>query len=409
MSARSDVNNELARLALSVADKVSTPFYMFDFGTLRGRYAEFKLSWRTYFPEVECAYSYKTNPLSVVASALRLEGAGAEVVSAKELEWALADGFSGNQIRFNGPVKSEAGLRRSISLGVTVHIDSLDELDLVLRIANDHPPKVVLRTAHPLSVGGWSRFGLLPEECWIAIDRLQKSGVPTLGVHFHVGSTLNTSDHVNAICQNASLLRHLLSEASTGRKVHVDIGGGFPAQSASESGVVTSASEFAAAVLEALRTVQIDANRLLVVSEPGRCLVEDACVLVTRVVSRKTREGRPMLIVDAGLDLVRSPGAWHHSVSFIEHPLISDASSYSVYGARCYENDLLPSVGRGPRDVPIGALIAIGSAGAYGLTQACIWNGLCAPIFGIDGSNLFGIERGGRLPEYAMPNRSSSS
>ncbi|TMI99572.1 MAG: hypothetical protein E6G97_21895 [Alphaproteobacteria bacterium] len=385
--------------ARELSSRVETPFYFFDIEGIRQRIRDFAAVWRAHFPGAILAYSYKTNPIAAITTIFRKEGGRAEVVSEKELLWALADGYPGSQIHFNGPAKSTEALRRAMEADAAIHIDSLDELDLIFKLQVDCRPRIVLRASHLLASGERSRFGLLPDECHLALDRLENTGLSADGIHFHLGSNINsTAKYMQSISDNAPLLDRLLAQAPAGRKVSLDIGGGFPSRSASDVKIIPI-DTFAKDTLRTLRNHNINPTDLTMIVEPGRCLVEEAALLATRVMARKTRAGRHLVFVDAGLDLVRSAGAMHHRVWFESERFEQHHTPYEVCGARCYEADRMPTAAVGPQDVKIGSMVFISSAGAYALVQAGVWNGLCARIYGVDGSKVFELGRDGRLPE----------
>lgn len=393
------IPEQFRRRAVEIARSTLTPFYLFDLDAVLGAHDRMVRAWQRHFSRLRLAYSYKTNPLSVIARLLRSRGASAEVVSGAELEWALDDGHPPEDILFDGPVKLPSELDRALRLGVRVQVDSLDELDCILAVA----PSVAapLRLSARLNVSHGtrpSRFGMLPGELEEAARRLAGAGLAFRGVHLHLGSNLNDPGlYGRVVREHAPLLRAQLQPGSS--PVWLDLGGGYPAHSLGEGVRLAPDESFAGAAASALVEAGIDVGALEVIVEPGRRLVEDFAVLVTRVAVRKSRGGTSILVVDAGTNLVRSIRTWHHPVEIARAPAAGGSARHDIYGALCFESDIFAEGVLGPADIEVGELVLVGEAGGYDIPSANVWTRPSPPVLGVHGDSVVTMRRAQRTDE----------
>ena len=287
-----------------------SPLWLVDLDRVRTRLREFRGAWTRAWPDVEVAYSYKTNRLPAILRALAAEGAGHEVVC--EAEYALARdaiGAAGPDVIVNGPVKSDALLERAAADGALVVVDSEPELT---RAARAGVERVGLRVALP---GHRRRADALRHRARAgARGRRPRSGArprargaeraPRLHRLRPAARRRPRASARRSRCSGRPPPRATRRRPSTWRDLAVglgvdaiDLGGGFPAAPA--------VAAHAAAVVGALRSHGF-AGRLIL--EPGRALVTDAVALAFSVVAvKQLDDGTRCVVVDAGTNLL--PGA----------------------------------------------------------------------------------------------------
>jgi diaminopimelate decarboxylase len=286
-----------------------SPLWLADVDRVRERLSAFRSAWEAVWPDVEIAYSYKTNRLPAFLHAVARGGAVPEVVCAAE--YALARDVvraPGDSIVVNGPAKPDALLERAGDDGALVIVDSAGELD---RAAAAGVTRVGLRVTLPGVGTGASRFGIPQAEVRAAAGAARALGLSVEVLHAHVVSTGFRSQlaeagslastiavewppppdrHARAAAILAGLARELGVET-------IDMGGGHPPAPA--------VTEHARAVADALRAHGF-AGRLVL--EPGRAIVADAVDLALGVVAvKRLDDGTRCAIVDAGTNLL--PGA----------------------------------------------------------------------------------------------------
>ncbi len=178
----------------SLIETYGSPLFVFSEKTLVARYRELRDAFARRFAKVRIAWSYKTNYLDAVCKVFHREGAWAEVVSEFEWEKARHMGIPGDRIHLNGPLKTEATLRRVLPEGTLIHIDNFDELALLERLADELgiTPKVAIRVNLAVeAVPAWSRFGFNLEngQAKTAATRVVTGQrLQLVGLHCHLGT-----------------------------------------------------------------------------------------------------------------------------------------------------------------------------------------------------------------------------
>ena len=161
----------------SLLKDFGSPLFVISEATIRKTYKEAVRAFKTRYPKVQFAWSYKTNYINAVCNVFHQEGSWGEVVSGFEYEKALNNGVPGSKIIFNGPDKSEADLRKAISNDSPIHIDHLDELYLLTELAEEMKkrPQVAIRVNMDTGIYPiWDRFGFNYEngQAWDAINKI---------------------------------------------------------------------------------------------------------------------------------------------------------------------------------------------------------------------------------------------
>jgi diaminopimelate decarboxylase len=358
---------------LELVAEHGSPLWLADVDRARERLAGFRAEWEAAWPEVDVAYSYKTNRLGAFLHALHADGAAAEVVCGAE--YAMARdlvGVEGARIIVNGPAKPPELLRRAAADGALVIVDSLDELE---RAAAVGVRRAGLRVAQP-GFSGLTRFGIPAADIVAAGRRAAALGLDVEALSVHLVSTDLTAPLTperslagavavtwpgppRAHAEAAATLARLAG-ALAGEGVAIDaldLGGGFPAAPA--------VAAHAAAAAQALRGHGF-AGR--VVLEPGRALVADAVDLACTVVATKALpDGRRCAVVDAGTNLV--PGAlwgWPRVEALGRATGSGDASSsrWLLSGPLCLNVDVLHRAAD-LGDVRAGDVLVVRDVGAY--------------------------------------------
>lgn len=360
-----------------IAASVGTPTYVYDAAQIRERYHEVA-SALDGLPQRIC-YAVKANSNLAVLRVLADLGAGADIVSGGELLRALAAGCPPERIVFSGAGKSDEELLAAMAAGVgCINVESLPELQRLAHFSEfqDVPVSVGLRInpdvtaeTHPyITTGkGGLKFGIpadLVDRCLAVLDEAPRLRLASLAMH--LGSQLLRP----APMQHglARLLDLLVAVRAAGHAPDtLDLGGGFGVRYHDET--PPTIAEWIAPIRASLV-----ASGCRVQVEPGRFLVANAGVLLTRVIDRKNAGGRELAIVDAGMnDLLRPAlyGAWHEIVP-VAAPQGADRPM-DVVGPVCESGDFL-ALDRPMPEVRPGDLLAVLGAGAYGFTMSSNYN-----------------------------------
>ena len=366
---------------VSLADAVGTPFYCYSTATLERHYRVFAGA----FADVDAlvCYAMKANSNQAVIATLGRLGAGADVVSEGELLRARAAGIAPAKIMFSGVGKTARELALAVDEGILcVNVESEGELELLATIAASKGrsadisirvnPDVDPRTHAKIATGkAENKFGIpISRAREVYAQAAKLKGVRVAGVDMHIGSQITDldpfSDAFALLAEFVSVLRadgHTIS--------HVDLGGGLGIPYREDNEPPPDPSAYAAVVKRATRGLGC---RLIF--EPGRLIVGNAGILVTRVLYLKKGEAKTFVIVDAGMnDLVR-PTLYeaHHDIRPVRETapgtprIVAD-----VVGPVCESGDFI-ALGRGLVEPKPGDLLAVMTSGAYGAVQAGTYN-----------------------------------
>ncbi|RLG40604.1 MAG: diaminopimelate decarboxylase [Thermoproteota archaeon] len=366
---------------VELAEKFGTPLYVVDAQRIRENYRRFRDAFSSY-PRVLIAYAYKANPNLAVCSILKDEGAGAEVVSGGELYIALKVGVDPEKIVFDGVSKGEEELRMAIEEEIgAINVESLEELRKIEKIASRLGkkarigvrlnPDVPVRT-HPHDVTGarHSKFGLDFKSALKAYEMAMKMrNIEVKGVHIHIGSQITQVDSF----KSAALKLFDLASRLRGMGItleYLDLGGGLGVTQGKDH-----LKEYADALLKVIRekAEELDLGEPKLIFEPGRYIVADSSVLLTRVNYVKEIFGRKWVLVDAGMnDFIRPAmyGATHKIVP-VNKP--QGEERYDVGGPICESSDVFGRDVRLPK-MEAGDLLAILDVGAYGICMSSQYN-----------------------------------
>ncbi|MDO8358511.1 MAG: diaminopimelate decarboxylase [Devosia sp.] len=362
----------------ALAEQVGTPFYVYSAATLRRHVRVMAEAFEGM--DVLVAYAMKANSNQAVLTVIAGEGAGADVVSGGELERAIAAGIPAEKIVFSGVGKTVAEMLRGLELGIKCfNLESEPELERLSQIAASMGkvapvsvrinPDVDAGSHAKISTGKKeNKFGIpftRAREVYARIAALP--GVNAVGVDMHIGSQItDMRPFDNAYALMAELVRDLRSEGHGIR--HVDVGGGLGIPYHHDEAAPPLPTDYAAIIRKHLGGLGVE-----LILEPGRVIVGNAGILVTRV--EYVKDGhKHFVIVDAAMnDLIR-PTLYeaHHDIQPVQHSNLPPITA-DVVGPVCETGDYL-ALGRKMPGVKEGDLLAIMSAGAYGAVMASTYN-----------------------------------
>ncbi len=320
-----------------IAAEVGTPFYCYSTATLTRHYKVFAGA----FADVRAlvCYAMKANSNQAVIATLARLGAGADVVSGGELARALAAGVAPGKIMFSGIGKTEGELAAAVDAGILcVNVESEPELELLARAIYGHAAK-------------------LP-------------GVRVAGVDMHIGSQIiELQPFDDAFVLLSDFVRTLRAD---GHEIeHVDLGGGLGIPYRHDNEPPPDPAAYAEVVKRATRALDC-----MLIFEPGRLIVGNAGIMVTRVLYVKRAEAKTFIIVDAAMnDLIR-PTLYeaHHDIIPVKEPIAGAWRTVAdVVGPVCESGDFL-ALDRELVEPAPGDHLAVMTAGAYGAVQAGTYN-----------------------------------
>jgi diaminopimelate decarboxylase len=366
---------------VTLAEAVGTPFYCYASATLERHYRVFAGA----FADVDAlvCYAMKANSNQAVIATLARLGAGADVVSEGELLRARAAGIAPEKIMFSGVGKTARELALAVEQGILcVNVESEAELEMLAAIAAGKGrsadisirvnPDIDPKTHAKIATGkAENKFGIPISRAREVYARAAKlKGVRVVGVDMHIGSQIIELDPFgDAFALLADFVAVLRAD---GHDIsHLDLGGGLGIPYREDNEPPPDPDAYAAVVKRATRGLGC---RLIF--EPGRLIVGNAGILVTRVLYVKHGEAKTFVIVDAGMnDLVR-PTLYdaHHDIRPVREPAVGAPRIIAdVVGPVCESGDFL-ALDRSLVAPQPGDLLAVMSAGAYGAVQAGTYN-----------------------------------
>jgi diaminopimelate decarboxylase len=326
-------------------------------------------------------YAAKANSNIAILQLMAQAGLGADIVSSGEMRRSLRAGIPAQRIVFSGVGKTAEEIDEALTAGIArFNVESEDELHLLQRIASQRNviayasvrvnPDVDARTHAKISTGkSENKFGVAIDEArrWFAASAAL-THVRLDGLHVHIGSQMLTLDPIHTALQRiAGFWRELSANGLT--IACIDVGGGLGVRYHAGRDHPISIEDYARVIRHALGDF---GGRILL--EPGRWLVAEAGILLTRVIRIKQGRQRRFLVVDAAMtDLLRPSlyDAWHDIVPVTNVPRAPE--TYDIVGPVCESSDTFARDRELPRCEP-GDLLMIKATGAYGASMASTYN-----------------------------------
>ena len=361
-----------------LADAVGTPAYVYSVSVVRDRYQRLDAA-LTSLPH-RIHYTLKANSNRGLLRILRELGAGVDVVSGGELFRALRAGFTGKDIIFGGVGKTERELREALEAGVLlINAESEAEVRLLDRIAGELGviapigirvnPEVTVDSSHRYIKTGekGAKFGVpFNEVRAVAGVAASLANTRLLGLDMHIGSQLFRLDpYLDGTEKLIELLGQLQGDGVQTIE-YLDIGGGLGVSYDDEE--TPDLERFARALVK-----RVQPTGLTLLMEPGRVIVGNAGVLLTRVLYRKHSGGREFLVTDAGMTELLRPSHYDafHRIEAVT--AVTTQMTADVVGPVCESGDFL-ALDRAMDEAHAGDLLAVHDVGAYGYVMASNYN-----------------------------------
>ncbi len=371
---------------VDLAARFGTPLYVTSEDRIRENFRRLSGALTAHYPKIRILYAAKANGNLAVFKTLASQGAGADVFSAGEVALALAAGMRPESLLFNGSSKTPADLALAVEKGIRVSVDSPDELrqldaaageagrtvDIAFRVN----PAIEVPTHPKIATGlATSKFGIPAGAILDAYrEALAAEHVNPVGIHCHIGSQiLAVEPFAREVEVLIGVARDLIDIGV--KPKFIDIGGGLGIPYRRETDRAPTPEEYAGAVmpvfLRGIKELGIEPELWV---EPGRWLVADSTLLLTRVNSVKTAH-KTFANVDAGFNLLVRPTMYdsYHEVVAANKADAPAVREYSVTGPICETGDILAKDRMLP-ELAAGDIIAVLDAGAYGFAMSSQYN-----------------------------------
>lgn len=360
-----------------IAQAVGTPVYIYSYKTLERHFRIFDNAFKS-IPHVTC-YSCKANSNIAILRIMGSLGGGTDIVSGGELYRALQAGIQPQKIVFSGVGKTEEEIKSAIKAGILmINVESGDELDAIKRIAKRMRRKAPLSVrvnpqidakTHPYITTGLkkNKFGVLWDDAHRLYGKMQADPyLDPIGISSHIGSQiLELGPFIEAV---QSLKRMVVRLREDGISIsHMDIGGGLGITYKDEH--PPQPGDYGKVIGKELKSMN-----LTVILEPGRVLMGNSGILVTRLLYRKAGSGKSFYVVDGAMnDLIR-PALYdaYHEIIPVKRKTRAEIKA-DIVGPVCESGDFFAK-NRKIADLGNGELLAIMGAGAYGFSMSSNYN-----------------------------------
>jgi len=372
---------------VSLAEKYGTPLYVTSEDRICEHFRDYQNALSARYDRVQVLFAAKANGNLAVMRTLAQLGAGADVFSGGELALALEAGMPAKKLLFNGSSKTKSELALAVQNGVKISVDSLDELHQLDAVAHEAEkvaeisfrvnPALEVPTHPKIATGlATSKFGIPHEQIPAAYrEALACKNIRPVGIHCHIGSQILDMEPFARAAE--VMVRTAKELAGMGVTLEfLDLGGGLGIPYHHDTDPAPTPEDYAKAVmpvfLAGIKAAGITPELWV---EPGRFLVADSTVLLTRVNSTKKAHKR-FANVDAGFNLLIRPAMYdaYHEVIVANRAAIPVTTEYTVTGPICETGDILAADRKLP-ELDADDLIAVLDTGAYGYAMSSQYNG----------------------------------
>jgi len=367
---------------VDIASKYGTPTYVTDEKRIRDNYRRFVSAFSSRWLRFKAFYALKANSNLSIISMLRQEGAGADCSCVQELQLACLAKFDLADMLYTAAYNSDQELKFASQLGVTVN---LDDVGLLGRLAKFGLPKRLSFRINPgfgkaafdaiLCAGPGSKFGISEGVAKKAYAKARRMGVERFGIHMMAGSCVLDERYFGRVTDKLFEIADSVAKSAGVELEFVDIGGGFGIPYRPEEKPL-DLQKIAKAVTDRFKCrFESMSTSPYLYAEPGRYLVADSTVLLTRVNAMKQSGRLKFVGVDAGMNSLVRPAMYgaYHEIVLASRAAKGRKEKISIVGPICENGDILAK----DRMMPVlkeGDLLAVLDAGAYGYSMSSNYN-----------------------------------
>ncbi len=370
--------------ALELADQYKTPLYVIDEERIKNNYKRLYEAFSSHYSDFKMFYACKANTNLAVMRILEKEGSGIDAVSPGEIYTSLLAGFDPSKIIYTGNNVTDEELKFAVASGVRINLDSISQLKRLSKIPEAHGMEISFRVNpmvgaghhdHCITGGPLSKFGVMEEESVEVYKMAKDLGFKPVGIHTHIGSGILDPEPFKLAVRTLMDIAGRLKEGVDVKFDFIDFGGGIGIPYTPEESKL-DIKNFAEKITNLYKDKlgEYGLGKPTMCIEPGRYLVGDASILLTRVNSLK-QSYRKFAGVDAGFNTLLRPtmyGSYHHIV-VADKPLAEPTQNIDIAGDVCESGDLFAR-DRPMPDIEEGDVLAILNAGAYAFSMSSQYN-----------------------------------
>ena len=368
---------------LELAEKFGTPLYVYSENRIKENYKKIYNSFKKF--NVEIRYACKANSNISILKILKSLGSGLDVVSVGEIYLGILAGFDSEKIIYTGVNRGYEEIDFAVQSGVILNLDSVSELNKLIKICEKRKKKVKVsfrvnpevdpKTHEKLATGlKFSKFGLHEELAFKAYKIAKENKyLDVAGVHMHIGSQITSVEPYKEAFSKLIMFVKKLKKDLNIELDFIDMGGGI--------GIVYKPGQDYIEPKDVADVINIDLDydpKLLI--EPGRYIVGDAGIVLTRVTTVKKTPYKKFVGVDMGFNVLLRPAMYnaYHEVLVANKAEEERKEVFDIAGNLCESGDIIARERRLP-DVEEGDILAILDAGAYGYVMSSNYNSMLKP------------------------------
>jgi diaminopimelate decarboxylase len=369
---------------VELANQYKTPLYVIDENRIRNNYRRLYGAFSDYYPDFKMFYACKANTNLAVMKILEKEGSGIDAVSPGEIYTSLLAGFEPSRILYTGNNVTEDELNFAVKSGVRINLDSISQLNKLSKIPGAEGMEISFRVNpmvgaghhdHCITGGPLSKFGIMEDEAVDVYKMAIELGFKPVGIHTHIGSGILDPDPFMLAVKTLMDIAGRVHKGADVEFDFIDFGGGIGIPYTPEEkklDIKNFAEKITKLYKDKLEEYGLGKPTMCI--EPGRYLVGDASVLLTRINTIK-QSYRKFVGVDAGFNTLLRPtmyGSYHHIVA-ANNPYAETTQIIDIAGDVCESGDLFA------RERPMPELkeddvLAILNAGAYAFSMSSQYN-----------------------------------
>ena len=362
--------------AIKLAKIYKTPFYCYSLGQLQDNYQAFKDAFKNINPLI--CFSVKSNSNLKLLNELKKMGSGADVVSIGELLKAKKVGIKSNKIVFSGVGKTEEEIFMAIKKNVLlINVESENEVNLINKIAKKISRKIAIgirlnpnvtgKTHKKISTGGkQEKFGLTQYDFLNLCKKVKKmKNLKLEGISVHIGSQIT---NVNPFKKVLSVLNAIIKKTKINFK-YIDLGGGMGI-SYSKKEKPINLKKYSKLINKFLKN-----KNLKIIFEPGRFIIGNSAILITKIIYIKKSNGKKFVILDAGMNDLMRPALYdaYHQIIPLKRTGKSSKGNIEFVGPICESSDKFLTEKKFQK-IKEGDYVSLANVGAYGMSLSSNYN-----------------------------------
>ena len=362
--------------AIKLAKIYKTPFYCYSLGQLQDNYQAFKDAFKNINPLI--CFSVKSNSNLKLLNELKKMGSGADVVSIGELLKAKKVGIKSNKIVFSGVGKTEEEIFMAIKKNVLlINVESENEVNLINKIAKKKSRKIAIgirlnpnvtgKTHKKISTGGkQEKFGLTQYDFLNLCKKVKKmKNLKLEGISVHIGSQIT---NVSPFKKVLSVLNAIIKKTKINFK-YIDLGGGMGI-SYSKKEKPINLKKYSKLINKFLKN-----KNLKIIFEPGRFIIGNSAILITKIIYIKKSNGKKFVILDAGMNDLMRPALYdaYHQIIPLKRTSKSLKGNIEFVGPICESSDKFLTEKKFQK-IKEGDYVSLANVGAYGMSLSSNYN-----------------------------------